>query len=527
MHDIIIVGAGTSGCVLAERLTRSGVLRVLLIEAGTAPASPFVRIPAGFTRLFKGRHDWALESEPQRYACNRRVFMPRGKMLGGSANMNGQIHQWCHPQDYADWVDAGASGWGWSDVAPVFRAQECLSGEGDDAIRGRSGPMAVTSNPHAHRLSHAFVAAARSAAAGEQAGYNGRAYEGAWISEIAHRDGRRFSVYDACLLPALGRKNLQVVTAAQVSTVDLREGRACGVTVRAAGATQSYPARAVVLAAGAIGTPQLLQLSGIGPAADLADLGIGVRIDAPEVGANLQDHPVAVSVYRTRGVDTMRRAESLSSMLRYLLLRRGMLASNGIEALAFARSTPDLVAPDIELMTAPLEWRNQALAPPVVDAVSIASAVVAPRSRGRLVLRSAEPGDAPRIDLGLLSDPDGADRRALLAGLRWARRVAAMAPLADYIVEELKPGNAFQNDDALFERACEDLQTVYHPSCTCRMGSDPRSVVDPQLRVRGADGLWIADASVMPTVPRGHPNSVVAMIAQRAGEWIERDFAAA
>jgi len=524
MFDVIVVGAGTAGCVLAERLTRSGALQVLLVEAGVAPSTPFVKIPAGFTRLFKGKHDWAFECEPQASARDRRIYTPRGKMLGGSANMNAQIHQWCHPQDYAEWVAAGASGWGWNDVAPVFRAQECLTGPGDDGVRGRDGAMSVIRNREPHRLSQAFVAAARSVGLGDQPGYNGGAFEGAWIPEIAHRDGRRFSVYDAYLLPARARPNLLVVTAAQVLRVDLVDGRATGVTVRVGASEQSFRAGGVVLAAGAFGSPQTLLLSGVGPAAELSALGIRVLQDAPEVGANLQDHPLAANIYRTRGTDTLRQAGSWPSFLRYLLFKRGMLASNGIEGIALARSSPALTAPDIELLITPLEWRNQALEPPQIDAVSIAAAVVAPRSRGRLSLRSKDPLAAPRIDFGLLSDADGADRRALLAALRWSRRVAASAPLSAFIAEELAPGSACQSDEDLFARACDDLQTIYHPSSTCRMGSDARAVVDPELRVCGVAGLWVADASVMPSVPRGHPNAVVAMIAHRAAEWIERDL---
>ncbi len=524
MFDLIVVGAGTAGCVLAERLTRSGALKVLLVEAGETPSTQFVKIPAGFTRLFKGKHDWAFESEPQLSARGRRVFMPCGKMLGGSANMNAQIHQWCHPQDYAEWVAAGASGWSWDDVAPVLRAQEWLRGPGDDASRGRNGVMPVTLNREAHRLSHAFVAAARGAGLGDQQHYNGGAYEGAWIPEIAHLDGRRHSVYDACLVPTRARTNLQVVTAAQVTRVDLGDGRATGVTVHCGASEQSYRARGVVLAAGALGSPKTLLLSGIGPAAELSAFGIRVRKDAPEVGANLQDHPLAAMVFRTRGTSTLRKAGSLPSFLRYLLFKSGMLASNGIEGIAFARSSPELPAPDIELLVTPLEWRNQALEPPQVDAISIAAAVVAPRSRGRLSLRSVDPLAAPRIDLGLLSDPEGVDRRVMLAAMRLSRRIVASAPLSEFIAEELKPGASCQSDEELFARACDDLQTVYHPSSTCRMGSDPRSVVDPELRVRGVAGLWVADASVMPSVPRGHPNAVVAMIAHRAGDWIERDL---
>lgn len=522
MHDIIIVGAGTAGCVLAEQLTRSGRRKVLLVEAGGKPASRFVTIPAGFTKLFKGPLDWNLESEAQAGAGGVRIYTPRGRMLGGSSNMNAQIHQWCHPADFDGWVAAGAAGWGWTEVAPVFQAQERWLGADGDARRGRDGPMVVSPNRNARRSAHAFVEAARASGLGAQPHYNGQAYQGAWLCELAHRDGKRYSCYDAYLKPALGRPNLELLTDAHAAGIVVADGRATGVRVRRGGTEQSIQAGAVVLAAGAFGSPQLLLLSGIGPAAELARLGIAPVLDAPEVGANLQDHPVAGIAFSTHGTDTLLRAESMPSLLSYLLRKRGMLASNGVEAFAFTQVEPGPAsAPDLELIFLPFERRNHFLEPPRVHAFSIGTAVVAPRSRGRITLRSADPLAAPAIDFGLLTDADGIDRKVLLAGARLARRIAATAPLAAHNAGELRPGAEAQSDAALLEHLHADLQTVYHPSSTCRMGTDARAVVDARLRVRGIDGLWVADASVMPSVPRGHPNAVVAMIGQRAAGWID------
>lgn len=522
MHDIIIVGAGTAGCVLAEQLTRSGRRKVLLVEAGGEPASRFVTIPAGFTKLFKGPLDWNLESEAQAGAGGVRIYTPRGRMLGGSSNMNAQIHQWCHPADFDGWEGAGAVGWGWRDVAPVFKSQEHWLGEDGDALRGRDGPMIASPNRNARASAHAFVQAARAAGLGQQPHYNGRAFDGAWICELAHRDGKRYSCYDAYLKPALRRPNLDVLTHAQALRITLENGRATGLRVRRGDTEQDLQAGAVVLAAGAFGSPQLLMVSGIGPAAELTRHGITPVLDAPGVGADLQDHPVAGIAFNTHGTDTLLRAESLPSLFNYLLRGRGMLASNGVEAFAFTQVEPGPVAaPDLELIFLPFERRNHFLEPPQVHAFSIGTAVVAPRSRGRLTLRSADPLQPPAIDFGLLTDPDGIDRKVLLAGARLARRIAATAPLAAHNAGELRPGAAAASDEALLEHLCADLQTVYHPSSTCRMGSDTRAVVDAQLRVRGIQGLWVADASVMPSVPRGHPNAVVAMIGQRAAGWID------
>lgn len=523
MYDVIVVGAGTAGCVLAERLTSSGRLRVLLIEAGGRPASRFVSIPAGFPKLFKTDLDWAFESEPQTAVGGRRVFTPRGKMLGGSSNMNAQMHQWCHPADFDGWAGAGATGWGWADVAEAFREQECWLGADGDPARGRHGPMLVSPNRNARPLSHAFVEAARRAGLGDEDRYNGRAYRGAWIAELAHRHGKRFSAYDAFLVPAMRRTNLEVATGAQATRVSFDGGRASGVAVRRAdGSEATFPARGVVLAAGAFGSPQLLMLSGVGPAEALGGLGLPVHRDAPEVGANLQDHPVLPVVFRTRGTDTFKSAESPANLLRYLLARRGMLASNAAEGLAFAQVRPGPVAaPDLEILFLPLDFRREFLEPPAEHAFSLGAAVVAPRSRGRLALRSPDPLAPPSIDFGLLSDPEGLDASVLLAGVRLGRKIAATPPLADENAGELRPGAGVEEDRDLLDYAATTLQTVYHPTSTCRMGSDPRSVVDPRLAVRGVDGLWVADASVMPAVPRGHPNAVVAMIANRAAGWIE------
>lgn len=519
-YDLIIVGAGTAGSVLADRLTASGNRRVLLLEAGGAPSSRFVSIPAGFAKLFKGPLDWNFETEPQLAVHGRRIYTPRGKMLGGCANMNAMMHQWCHPADFDGWAAAGATGWDWESVVPTFRAQESWTGTPDRA-RGDKGPLRISANRNARRLSELWVQAARACGLGSDTEYNGRAFNGAWIAELAVQNGKRYSAYQACLKPAMRRPNLEVITAATVTGVVLEGTRATGVRYRRGGVDANASAPKVVLAAGAYGSPQLLMLSGIGPGAQLQEFGIPLRVDAPEVGANLQDHPVLPMVFSTPSADTLLRAESIGQVLRYVLAGKGMLASSGIEGFAFTQVRPGPVAaPDLELIFLPFEARREFLDPPQRQAFSVGPAVVAPRSRGTLRLRSADPGAAPKIDPNLLGDPGGIDASVLWDGVRLVRRIAATAPLASWNSGELAPGPQVDSVEDLLTYAGSALQTVYHPTSTCRMGSDARAVVDPQLRVNGVDGLWVVDASVMPSVPRGHPNAVVAMIANRAAEWI-------
>jgi len=518
MYDLIIVGAGTAGCVLAGKLSASGKRKVLLIEVGGKPKSMFVKMPAGFAKLFKSKLDWNFESEPGANIGGRKIFTPRGKMLGGSSNMNAQIHQWCHPADFDGWA---IDGWSWKDVSPVFLAQENWLGEDNGNLRGHNGEMLVSPNVNHLPLSQSFVKKKKNVGLNGAKDYNGAAYEGAWICQLAHHRGQRFSAFDAYLKPALKRENLEVITDAQVSKLVIENGRAVGVTVKRGGEEQTFRANGgVVLSAGAFGSPQILMLSGIGNGETLNNLGIPVVLDSPEVGENLQDHPTVPLVFHTNRTDTLKSAESPLSLLRYLFLKRGMLATNGIEAFAFARSGfSQIDAPDIEVLFAPFEWRNEGLEPPQIHAFSVAAAVVAPVSRGRLSLKSSNPFESPAIDFGLLSDAEGIDKQAMLSAVRLARRIAAKMSAPD-CAGELSPGESVTSDDELLGWFNTCIQTVYHPTGTCRMSSDEKAVVNPRLQVNGIENLWVADASVIPAVPRGHPNAVIAMIANRAAEWI-------
>lgn len=469
-------------------------------------------IPAGFAKLFGSRFDWAFASEPDP-ETGRSVFIPRGRMLGGSSNLNAQIHQWGYPSDYDGWVDDGCVGWGWSDVAPLLKDLEAVPGP--PAARGGAGPLAAVTLASAHPLSLAFVDSAR--VEGQASTYNSGVSEGAWISEVTHRGGRRFSAWDGLLKPALDRPNLHVIPSAQASAIVFDGARATGVRIVRNGKTETlFARRGVILCAGAFGSPHLLMLSGVGPQNQLRAHGIPVVRDIAGVGENLHDHPMACPTFATPRRDTLKSAESLPNLLRYLIARKGPLASNVAEAIAFRRSAPHLAAPDVEFLFAPVEWRQEGRAPPQRHAFTIATILLRPHSRGRVTLRNADPAAAPRIDLGLLSDPAGSDRQAMLAAIAAARSLAARAPLASQTTGELSPSR-----QDLSSWLDDEIQTVYHPGGTCRMGVDDMAVVTPDLAVRGVGGVWVADASIMPRMVSGHPNLTVAMIGRRAAQFAE------
>lgn len=514
MWDYVIIGAGTAGCVLADALSGPAANNVLLIEAGGKPGL-LSEIPAGMPKLFRTKYDWAFESEPQKALGGRRIFTPRGKMLGGCSNMNAQIHQWGHPADYDGWAAAGLAGWAWADVLPVFRRLESWTGEDATQGRGRLGPLPVEPACRGGPLAEAFVASARAAGLDGPADYNGGAYAGAWLCQVAQRGGRRFSGWHAMLKPAMRRKNLEVLTEALVERILFEGRRAVGVVANG----REYRGRKIVLAAGAFGSPQLLMLSGIGPAEHLKAHGIAPVHDSPEVGANLQDHALAGMGYAAPGQTTLRSAGGIGALLRWLLQKSGPLASNIAEAFAFA-SVHDPAAPDCELIFAPVRWRGQGLEEPDIDAVTIGPIVLQPRSRGTVRLRSGDPKEAPAIDFGLLTDPEGEDGAILVAGAKLARRIAGTQPLAAKLGPELPETAQAQSDAELLAALKETTQTVYHPTSSCRMGADERAPLDERLRVRGVEGLWVADASAMPVIPRGHTNAPTAMLAARAAAWL-------
>jgi choline dehydrogenase len=510
VHDVVIVGGGTAGCVLASRLTEDPALSVILLEAGVRSRKLEVKIPAAFSRLYRTDVDWGDSTTPQPRLDGREVVFPRGRMLGGSAAMNAMMILRGHRADYDAWASAGCTGWAWADVEPAF-------------ARSAEGAFPLAELPERHVLAEAFVHAAQGLGIPFTDDLNGESNEGVGYVPVSQRRGRRFSVLDGYLGPARRRPNLTIVTGAFVTRVLVEDGRAAGVAYRLDGDDAEEEARCereVVLCAGAIGSPHLLQLSGVGPRDDLEEVGIDVLRDMPGVGANLLDHLANGLLVRTKGVETLASADSLRNLARWALRGRGPLTSNLGEAVAFVRSLPELTAPDLELLLAPVLFQDEGLTQPTEHGLTLAVVLLRPRSTGSVRLQSADPRVPPAIDPRYLSDPNAEDEATLLRGIRLARRVLAQEPLASFADGEILPGDAARSDDDLRAHLRALSQTLYHPAGTCRMGADPGSVVDPVLRVRGIDRLRVADASVMPTLPRGHTNWPTVMIAERASTFV-------
>jgi choline dehydrogenase len=510
VHDVVIVGGGTAGCVLASRLTENPALSVLLLEAGSRSRKLEIKIPAAFSRLYRTDVDWGDSTTPQPRLDDREVVFPRGRMLGGSAAMNAMMVIRGQRADYDAWAAAGCTGWAWDDVEPAF-------------ARSAEGAFPLAELPERHVLSEAFVHAAQAVGIPFTDDVNGESTEGVGYVPVSQRRGRRFSVVDGYLGPARRRPNLTIVTDALVTRILVENGRAIGVAYRLDGDESEQQARCtgeVVVCAGAIGSPQVLQLSGIGPRDTLARLGIDVLRDAPGVGANLVDHLANGLLVRTKGVETLASADSLRNLARWALRGKGPLTSNLGEAVAFVRSRPDLTEPDLELLLAPVLFEDEGLTQPTEHGLTLAVVLLRPRSVGTVLVRSADPAIAPAIDPQYLSDADGEDEATLLRGLRLARRVLAQEPLVSFTDGEILPGEEARTDSDLRAHLRALSQTLYHPAGTCRMGSDAESVVDPELRVRGITGLRVADASVMPTLPRGHTNWPTVMIAERASAFV-------
>ena len=523
--DYLIVGAGTAGCVVAERLSASGRNQVMLLEAGGTDRRFWVRVPIGYGRTFNDPAvNWMYEAEPDPALGGVRSFWPRGKVLGGSGSINAMVYARGQPGDFDDWQALGNTGWGWDDVRPHFEAIEHRSG----------GPLSVTDvSAAAHPLCQAYIAAAATLGFSYTPDFNGTQPEGVGIYQITTRDGFRASTATAFLRPALSRGNLRLEMHAQAMCVDFDGRRAVGVTFNRAGQTITVRARkAVVLTAGSVNSQQLLQLSGIGPGSLLQRHGIPVIHDVPAVGRNLQDHLAVNFVYRARRPTLNNELHPLWGKLRagaqYVLTRRGPLSMSVNQGGGFVRSSPQLRAPDLQLYfnpasyTATRERTRRLMNPDSFPGFITSFNACRPTSRGHLEIRSADPRVAPAIYPNYLATEE--DLQHVRNGTRLLRRLAAAAPLAAEIERELLPGPEKTTDEELLQDFRKRAGTVFHPVSTCMMGPDPATaVVDARLRVHGIEGLRIIDASVFPTITSGNTNAPTAMVADKGAKLILED----
>ncbi|MFO1285201.1 MAG: GMC family oxidoreductase N-terminal domain-containing protein [Rubrivivax sp.] len=542
--DHVIVGAGTAGCLLANRLSEDPRCRVLLLEAGGEDNYPWIHIPVGYLYCIGNpRTDWLFFTEPDAGLNGRRLRYPRGKVLGGCSSINGMIYMRGQSRDYDHWAEVtGDPSWRWDAVLSHFTRHEdhWRAGESDFAPwHGSGGEWRVERQRLSWPILDAFAAAAREAGLPATEDFNRGNNEGVGYFEVNQKRGVRWNASKGFLRPVRRRRNLVVRTGAHVTRLLLERGRdglrAVGVALRSggkggAGAPEETVrvAGEVILAAGAVATPQILQLSGVGPAALLAAHGIALAHELPGVGENLQDHLQIRAVFAVKGTRTLNTiAHSWLGKagigLQYLLARSGPMSMSPSQLGAFARSSPELAFPDLEYHVQPLSL--DAFGEPLHrdDAFTASVCNLNPRSRGHVRIRSADPADAPRIQANYLSAPE--DRLVAAASLRLTRRIASMPALARFAPRELKPGPQFDSDEDLARLAGDIGTTIFHPVATCRMGraDDAMAVVDPKLRVRGVAGLRVADASVMPTITSGNTNAPTLMIAERAAQFVRED----
>jgi choline dehydrogenase len=521
MADYVIVGAGSAGCVLAGRLTQDPAVSVTLLEAGGPDKARNISIPAAFGQLFRTEVDWDFATEPEPGCDDREMYWPRGKVLGGSSSINAMIYIRGNRLDFDSWRDGGCDGWGYDDVLPYFLRSEGNS-RGTSKFHNGDGPLSVIDQRSPHLLSQAYVEAAAQAGLPLNPDFNGANHDGIGIYQATQRAGRRCSAAAAFLKPAVGRQNLSVVTGALATRVVMERGRAVGVEALVDGKRQVFRAdREIVLAGGAIGTPQLLMLSGIGPADELSAHGIDIAVDSPNVGRNLQDHVVAGGAWHTPQPITMVGADkSIKHIANYMLRHRGPFSSVVAEAGGFIRTDPSLLAPDIQLLFAPAMFLDHGFTDPPGHGIALAPYLLTPESRGTITLRSPDPTAKPRIHANYYAARSDIDR--MLAGLRVCFDIAKQPALAPYVGERFLPSPGDDSEETLIAFLRAKSETIYHPTSTAAMGPNSTDVCDPQLRVRGVDGLRVADASVMPTVTRGNTNAPVIMIAEKAVDLLRQ-----
>lgn len=528
--DYIIIGAGSAGCVLANRLSEGGKHSVCVLEAGPSDWHPMIHIPAGFMKLLDNKtFNWAYQTEPSEWTGGRAISVPRGKTLGGSSSINGNIYTRGHHNDYNEWAQRGNRGWGFADVLPYFKRSEEKIGDGDDRYRGREGNLKVTNIDWSHPLCEAFIEGAVSVGIPRNSDYNGAAQEGVSYTQRTINNGRRMSTAQTFLHPAKSRPNLTILTHAHATELVMDGKRVIGVKYskggRGGSAKEIRAAKEVILSGGVFNSPQLMQLSGIGNPDDLKALGIEVKHAITGVGYNLRDHFAPRFTARVKGIDTInQRAQGLGLVgeaAKWLFTRKGVLAQGATLVYAFWRSEPSIANSDLQLTFTPASYTMGRQA--VLDkfpGMSIASWQQRPESSGHVKAVSNDPFEKPLIQPNYLEHET--DRRVLLAGMKLTRKIMLSEPLAPYFDGEEFPGAHVRSDDELMDAAKVRATTTFHPMGTCRMApaTDTSAVVDDQLKVHGLDGLRVVDASIMPRMPSANLNAAVIMIAEKASDMI-------
>ncbi len=526
--DYIVLGAGSAGCVLANRLSARADLQVLLLEAGPKDRNPWIHIPIGYYRTMEDpRINWGYTTEPEIQTGGRRISWPRGKVMGGCSAINGLVYARGQAQDFDHWRQLGNVGWGYDDVLPYFKRAEGATMDAiDEAFHGRSGPLGV-SRASPHPLCDAYIEAATQAGIPRNPDYNGRTQEGAGYFQVTTRDGWRSSAATAYIRPVRTRPNLTIKTGTLVRRLIIRNRRVTGVEVEQEGNRRIVHARCgVVLSAGAIGSPQILQLSGIGDSELLKSHGIDPVHHLPEVGENLQDHYTCSSKYRCSQPVTVNDevANWMGKMrvaLRWLKDRGGPMSLSAGQVGVFARTRPDIATPDVQFhfLRYTAQSRGRKLDP--FPGFTVTMCQLRPESRGHVRISSPDCHDKPLIQPNYLAHAKDCD--TMVAGMRLVRKVAAQQALSHYISEEMSPGIDVQSDAALLEFVRQKGSTIFHPTSTCRMGADPQAVVSPQLKVNGLEGLRIADASIMPALVSANTNAACIMIGEKAADLLLED----
>ena len=526
--DYIIVGAGSAGCVLANRLSANPATRVCLLEAGAPDNSPVIHTPIGIALLLlTKKYNWYYETEPEPELNNRRMYWPRGKTLGGSSSINAMIYTRGDGSDYDEWAALGNPGWAWADVLPLFKRLENRE-TGENDFHGVGGELNVAPLRDVNPLSQVFIDAGVATGIPRADDFNLHPQpNGVGLYEVTQKGGQRHSAAKAFLAPIRSRPNLTVITGAMVSRVTFAGTRATGVEFQQRGQNRTLTAsREVILSGGAINSPQLLLLSGIGPKEELARHRIPLVHELPGVGHNLQDHLDITVIVRNRSKLSIGMAlsfvpQGIAALVRYIRHRRGFLTSNVAESGGFAKTEPTLKKPDVQFHFIPAGMRDHGRKPVFGYAYTTHVCQLRPKSRGHIALHSARPNDPPRIYANYLSHPD--DRATMIEALRLARRVFNAVPFQPHNGGEMFPGPDVESDEQMLAYIRQNAETIYHPIGSCKMGSDDMAVVDARLRVHGIQGLRVADASIMPTLVGGNTNAPSMMIGEKAAEMIVAD----